>query len=77
MDQLVDKGVIGDSFSMCYGGMDIGGGAMVLGAMPTPPDMIFSPSDPVRRYHGFLFIFLCGCVWGSAIVILMHPLFIN
>jgi len=48
MDQLVDKGVIGDSFSMCYGGMDIGGGAMVLGAMPTPPDMIFSRSDPVR-----------------------------
>ncbi|CAM0906564.1 unnamed protein product [Alopecurus aequalis] len=48
MDQLVDKGVIGDSFSMCYGGMDIGGGAMVLGAMPVPPDMIFSRSDPVR-----------------------------
>jgi hypothetical protein len=51
MDQLVEKGVIGDSFSMCYGGMDIGGGAMVLGAMPAPPDMIFSSSDPVRRYH--------------------------
>jgi len=48
MDQLVDKGVIGDSFSMCYGGMDIGGGAMVLGTMPAPPDMIFSHSDPVR-----------------------------
>lgn len=48
MDQLVDKGVIGDSFSMCYGGMDIGGGAMVLGAMPAPPDMVFSRSDPVR-----------------------------
>ncbi|KAG0460394.1 hypothetical protein HPP92_020289 [Vanilla planifolia] len=48
MDQLVDKGVISDSFSLCYGGMDIGGGAMVLGGMPLPPDMVFSRSDPVR-----------------------------
>jgi hypothetical protein len=49
MDQLVDKGVISDSFSLCYGGMDIGGGAMVLGGMPAPPGMVFSRSDPVRR----------------------------
>ncbi|KAK3125565.1 hypothetical protein QOZ80_7BG0606660 [Eleusine coracana subsp. coracana] len=48
MDQLVDKGVISDSFSLCYGGMDIGGGAMVLGGMPAPPGMVFSRSDPVR-----------------------------
>lgn len=48
MDQLVDKGVIGDSFSMCYGGMDIGGGAMVLGAMPAPPGMIYTHSNAVR-----------------------------
>lgn len=48
MDQLVDKGVIDDSFSLCYGGMDIGGGAMVLGGIPLPPDMIFARSDPVR-----------------------------
>ncbi|VAH44228.1 unnamed protein product [Triticum turgidum subsp. durum] len=48
MDQLVDKGVIGDSFSMCYGGMDIGGGAMVLGAMPGPPDMVYTHSNAVR-----------------------------
>ncbi|PKA53274.1 Aspartic proteinase-like protein 2 [Apostasia shenzhenica] len=48
MDQLVDKGVISDSFSLCYGGMDIGGGAMVLGGMPLPIDMVFSRSDPVR-----------------------------
>ncbi|KAM3365013.1 hypothetical protein ACQJBY_015019 [Aegilops geniculata] len=48
MDQLVDKGVIGDSFSMCYGGMDIGGGAMVLGAMPAPPDMVYTHSNAVR-----------------------------
>ncbi|KAL5197390.1 hypothetical protein ABZP36_000902 [Zizania latifolia] len=48
MDQLVDKGVISDSFSLCYGGMDVGGGTMVLGGMPAPPDMVFSHSDPVR-----------------------------
>ncbi|XVE55808.1 hypothetical protein DITRI_Ditri03aG0186800 [Diplodiscus trichospermus] len=48
VDQLVDKGVIGDSFSLCYGGMDVGGGAMVLGKITAPPDMIFSHSDPFR-----------------------------
>ncbi|EMS64773.1 Aspartic proteinase-like protein 2 [Triticum urartu] len=48
MDQLVDKGVISDSFSMCYGGMDIGGGAMVLGAMPAPRDMVYTHSNAVR-----------------------------
>ncbi|KAH0457024.1 hypothetical protein IEQ34_014931 [Dendrobium chrysotoxum] len=46
MDQLVDKGVINDSFSLCYGGMDIGGGSMVLGGIPLPPDMVFARSDP-------------------------------
>lgn len=48
MDQLVDKGLIGDSFSLCYGGMDIGGGTMVLGEISPPPDMVFSASDPSR-----------------------------
>ncbi|XP_068654593.1 aspartic proteinase 36-like isoform X2 [Aristolochia californica] len=48
MDQLVQKGVISDSFSLCYGGMDVGGGAMVLGGISPPPDMVFSRSDPVR-----------------------------
>ncbi|KAE8657063.1 Eukaryotic aspartyl protease family protein isoform 2 [Hibiscus syriacus] len=48
VDQLVDKGVIGDSFSLCYGGMDVGGGAMVLGEISPPPDMVFSHSDPFR-----------------------------
>ncbi|XP_057973921.1 aspartic proteinase 36 [Malania oleifera] len=48
VDQLVDKGVIGDSFSLCYGGMEVGGGAMVLGALPPPSDMVFSHSDPFR-----------------------------
>ncbi|XVE94989.1 hypothetical protein REPUB_Repub02eG0057900 [Reevesia pubescens] len=48
VDQLVDKGVIGDSFSLCYGGMDVGGGAMVLGKITSPPDMFFTHSDPFR-----------------------------
>ncbi|XVF64153.1 hypothetical protein PTKIN_Ptkin09bG0144800 [Pterospermum kingtungense] len=48
MDQLVDKDVIDDSFSLCYGGMDVGGGAMVLGKITPPPDMVFSHSDPFR-----------------------------
>lgn len=49
VDQLVEKNVISDSFSLCYGGMDIGGGAMVLGGISTPTEMVFSYSDPVRR----------------------------
>ncbi|MBA0759655.1 hypothetical protein Gotri_022507 [Gossypium trilobum] len=48
VDQLVDKSVIGDSFSLCYGGMDVGGGAMVLGKITPPPEMVFSHSDPFR-----------------------------
>ncbi|XP_071707511.1 aspartic proteinase 36-like [Rutidosis leptorrhynchoides] len=48
VDQLVDKGVISDSFSLCYGGMDVGGGAMVLGGISPPPEMVYAYSDPVR-----------------------------
>ncbi|XP_059457208.1 aspartic proteinase 36-like isoform X2 [Corylus avellana] len=48
MDQLVDKGVINDSFSLCYGGMGVGGGAMVLGGISPPTDMVFAHSNPVR-----------------------------
>ncbi|XP_038715791.1 aspartic proteinase 39 isoform X1 [Tripterygium wilfordii] len=48
VDQLVDKGVISDSFSLCYGGMDVGGGAMVLGGISPPHDMAFTRSDPFR-----------------------------
>ncbi|KAH6802462.1 Eukaryotic aspartyl protease family protein [Perilla frutescens var. frutescens] len=48
VDQLVEKGVISDSFSLCYGGMDVGGGAMVLGGISPPNDMVFTHSDPVR-----------------------------
>ncbi|CAN1135722.1 Aspartic proteinase 36 [Linum perenne] len=48
VDQLVDKSVISDSFSLCYGGMDVGGGAMVLGGITPPSDMVFTHSDPYR-----------------------------
>ncbi|KFK31741.1 hypothetical protein AALP_AA6G152800 [Arabis alpina] len=48
VDQLVDKGVIEDSFSLCYGGMEVGGGAMVLGKISPPSGMVFSHSDPFR-----------------------------
>ncbi|KAL9229805.1 hypothetical protein vseg_005234 [Gypsophila vaccaria] len=48
VDQLVDKSVINDSFSLCYGGMEVGGGAMVLGQISPPADMVFSHSDPDR-----------------------------
>lgn len=50
VDQLVNSGVISNSFSLCYGGMDVGGGAMVLGGVLPPNDMIFTHSNPVRRY---------------------------
>lgn len=50
VDQLVDKSVVGDSFSLCYGGMDIGGGAMILGSISPPSNMVFTHSDPDRRY---------------------------
>jgi len=49
MDQLVDKKVISNSFSLCYGGMDVGGGAMILGGISPPEDMVFTHSDPDRR----------------------------
>ncbi|KAH9315061.1 hypothetical protein KI387_023688, partial [Taxus chinensis] len=48
MDQLVQSGVIANSFSLCYGGMGIGGGAMILGAIPPPPEMVFTKSNPNR-----------------------------
>ncbi|CAK8539666.1 unnamed protein product [Lathyrus sativus] len=48
MDQLVDKKVISNSFSLCYGGMDVGGGAMILGGISPPSDMVFTHSDSGR-----------------------------
>lgn len=50
VDQLVGGGAMADAFSLCYGGMDVGGGAMILGAIPPLPEMVFAPSDPNRRY---------------------------
>ncbi|KAL3349546.1 hypothetical protein AABB24_022582 [Solanum stoloniferum] len=44
VDQLVGKHVISDSFSLCYGGMDFGGGAMVLGGIKTPAHTVFTKS---------------------------------
>ena len=54
VDQLVDRGVISDSFSLCYGGMDIVGGAMVLGDISPPSGMVYSYSNPTRRYALYL-----------------------
>ncbi|XP_013603660.1 PREDICTED: aspartic proteinase nepenthesin-2-like isoform X2 [Brassica oleracea var. oleracea] len=48
VDQLVDKGLISNSFALCYGGMDLGGGSMVLGGFAYPSDMMFTDSDPDR-----------------------------
>ncbi|XP_050213236.1 aspartic proteinase 36 [Mercurialis annua] len=48
VDQLVEKEVVSDSFSLCYGGMNVGGGAMVLGSISPPSDMVFTHSDPYR-----------------------------
>lgn len=65
VDQLVDKGVISDSFSLCYGGMGIGGGAMILGSVSPPSDMVFSHSDPDRRYEleGLFFSLNLPCIY--------------
>ncbi|PKA59883.1 Aspartic proteinase-like protein 2 [Apostasia shenzhenica] len=48
IDQLVNKGAIGNSFSLCYGGMDFGGGSMILGEISPPSGTVFSHSDPGR-----------------------------
>ncbi|PHT34440.1 hypothetical protein CQW23_26240 [Capsicum baccatum] len=45
VDQLVEKYVISDSFSLCYGGMDFGGGVMVLGGINPPAHIVFTKSD--------------------------------
>ncbi|KAE8665951.1 RING/U-box superfamily protein with ARM repeat domain isoform 1 [Hibiscus syriacus] len=69
VDQLVEKGVISDSFSLCYGGMDIGGGAMVLGGISGPSDMVFSYSDPVRSpyYRGIKLLSHTMKLWERVI----------
>ena len=42
VDQLVDRDAISDSYSLCYGGMDMGGGAMVVCGISTPTGMVFT-----------------------------------
>lgn len=49
VDQLVNRNAMTASFSLCYGGMDEGGGAMVMGAIPSPPQMVFTGSNFRRR----------------------------
>lgn len=50
VDQLIVQGAIASTFSLCYGGMDEDGGAMILGAVPPLEEMVFTPSNPNRRY---------------------------
>ncbi|PHT44933.1 hypothetical protein CQW23_14091 [Capsicum baccatum] len=45
VDQLVEKHVTSDSFSLYYGGMDFGGGVMVLGGINPPALKVFTKSD--------------------------------
>lgn len=45
MNQLVGMGATEDQFSLCYGGMERGGGSMIMGAVPPPPAMNFVPLD--------------------------------
>ncbi|KAH7283587.1 hypothetical protein KP509_34G014900 [Ceratopteris richardii] len=45
VDQLINSNAMTASFSLCYGGMGQGGGAMVMGAIPNPPQMVFTKSD--------------------------------
>jgi len=35
---------------LCYGGMDVGGGSMILGGFDYPSDMVFTDSDPDRSF---------------------------
>lgn len=51
IDQLVALNVMTASFSLCYGGMDEGGGAMIMGAVPSPSDMVFTHSDFKRSAY--------------------------
>ncbi|BBM98066.1 hypothetical protein MPTK1_1g10560 [Marchantia polymorpha subsp. ruderalis] len=48
VDQLVQEKDMADVFSLCYGGMDDVGGAMIMGDFPRPKSMIFTASSPYR-----------------------------
>ena len=49
VNQLAEARAVEPVFSLCYGGMDAGGGAMVLGETHTPEGMQFTPLDPKRE----------------------------
>lgn len=59
-DQFVEKHVISDSFSLCFGGMDFGGGTMVLGGINPPSKMVFTHSYPLRRYVFYVIVLKTG-----------------
>ncbi|KAL2649675.1 hypothetical protein R1flu_017803 [Riccia fluitans] len=48
VDQLVQEKNMADVFSLCYGGMDQVGGAMIMGDFPRPKKMIYTESSPYR-----------------------------
>lgn len=51
VDQLVNRNAMTAAFSLCYGGMDEGGGAMIMGAIPNPPQMVFTRSNFKRSAY--------------------------
>lgn len=64
VDQLTDQGAIANSFSLCYGGMEEAGGAMILGAVPPLQGTVFTPSNPYRRFS-FSELVYCSEVSGE------------
>lgn len=49
VDQLSQLKVMDEVFSLCYGGADTGGGAMMLGSVDLPAGMVYSNFNPARR----------------------------
>ncbi len=56
MLQLADAGVIEDTFALCFGGVE-GGGALLLGDVPLPPDMrLLHTSLLISREHPHYYV---------------------
>ncbi|KAG0559873.1 hypothetical protein KC19_10G135800 [Ceratodon purpureus] len=51
VDQLITQGAIASTFSLCYGGMDEDGGALILGSLTPIDEMVFTPSNPTRSSY--------------------------
>ena len=49
VDQLTQLKAMDEVFSLCYGGADTGGGAMMLGSVDLPAGMVYSSFNPARR----------------------------